>query len=492
MRRAIVFLLLALTYLSGLLPDLAWGDGAIYQRNAVLLNLAPGPLGHPHYILVAHLFTYLPGIPDTTAVTLFSLVSSLLALWVLDRTLEALGAGEVASLGAVVATAVSYVFWLHAEIPEVYAFSTLLTAVAAHGAVRWHLDEAPAWLFASAAALGFSLGVHLLAAVGAVFVVATVVFRPPDRRAALGALAAFALGASPLFVLRLVAPATGAGPFLEAYRLGHVPLGLLLAAASLAYSFPPLAGLFALYGLAAARKNRPVVASATAAAFFFNVLLVAPYAVKDAVVFLHPAAWFFGLATGLGLDRFLRGPKMPRRPGYEGVLLLLFFLVPAIMYAFMPAVARSALAGVPRVPGAGAGGTKPVPVFRVLPGRDDFTYHLFPPKTGASARTYADSAAGVIEAAKGNGSPLVIADWTLLAPLLYLRDVEGRMDSAELVEVPPDRQAARAAGALEAGRPVFVAALDDYYDAEALARLGTLYAAGPIYRLTPRPPEVRP
>ncbi|MCC2546845.1 DUF2723 domain-containing protein [Hymenobacter sp. BT175] len=188
----LVFAIATLTYLLTLEPTASFWDCGEFIACSYKL-LVPHPPGAPTFLLLGRLMSLL-SFGDVTKVSvlvnalsaLSSSFSVLFLFWIItmlakkmvlarttpgdDRLLEPtfgqslliLGAGAVGAL----AFAFSDSFWFNAEEGEVYAMSSLCTAVVVWIMLKWdnRADEADSdkWLILIAYVVGLSIGVHLL------------------------------------------------------------------------------------------------------------------------------------------------------------------------------------------------------------------------------------------------------------------------------------------------------------------------------------------
>lgn len=215
---ALLFILSGAVYLMTMAPTLSFWDCGEFIATARTLGV-PHPPGAPLFLIVGRLFSMLPFLGDIGArVNLISVLSSAatvsltylvtLRFITLYRGTEPrewdLG-GSIAAYGGAVAGALALAFsdsfWFNAVETEVYAASSLFTALVVWIALRWH-GEYPRegherWLMLAMYMIGLSIGVHLLSLL-ALFALALVYY---FRRyeVTLKSLGLLALGSSALF-----------------------------------------------------------------------------------------------------------------------------------------------------------------------------------------------------------------------------------------------------------------------------------------------------
>lgn len=154
---AVVALLLPL-YAASACRSVYWYDSAEFATAAKVWGV-PHPPGYPAYVLIAHLFTYLPLSP-AHAVNLLSAISMACAMGLLTVLCQQLGVRSLYSAMSALLVGVSDLIWSNATVAEVYgpgllfAVGILLLLLRAlrHKTVR------PVWL--ACWLVGFGLGVH--------------------------------------------------------------------------------------------------------------------------------------------------------------------------------------------------------------------------------------------------------------------------------------------------------------------------------------------
>ncbi|MBU0703945.1 MAG: DUF2723 domain-containing protein [Chloroflexi bacterium] len=119
-------------YLATLAPALTWAfdsaDGGELAAAAQTLGI-PHPPGYPTYVLLAHLFTYLPVGEVATRTNLFSAVCAAGTAAILTWTLARATRNWFAAIGAGLALAFSPLLWRQAVVTEVHTLNALFTAL---------------------------------------------------------------------------------------------------------------------------------------------------------------------------------------------------------------------------------------------------------------------------------------------------------------------------------------------------------------------------
>lgn len=187
--------------------------------------MVPHPPGAPLFLLMGRMFSFLAG-PDALLanpstdvayyINLLSVTTSALTILFLHWSIVLLGrkmmtpmpdgsllpSQQLTLLGAGIVGALAYTFsdsfWFSAVEAEVYAMSSVFTAVVFWVILKWDLIEDPAkankWLVLVAYIIGLSIGVHLLNLVTIPALALVVYYRNYEKPTVLGMLAAMGIG----------------------------------------------------------------------------------------------------------------------------------------------------------------------------------------------------------------------------------------------------------------------------------------------------------
>ncbi|PJJ58815.1 glycosyltransferase family 117 protein [Hymenobacter chitinivorans] len=224
---ALVFGLALTTYLLTLEPTVSFWDCGEFIASANKL-LVPHPPGAPTFLLLGRLVSLLAGSPAQVAAwvnglsALSSSFTVLFLFWTItmlahklvlrgadytqqptaSQTLQILGAGLVGAL----AFTFSDSFWFNAVEAEVYAMSSLCTAVVVWLMLKWESratePDSDKWLILIAYVIGLSIGVHLLNLLALPALGLLYYFRKTARPTTRGSL--LALGLSGALVLAIL------------------------------------------------------------------------------------------------------------------------------------------------------------------------------------------------------------------------------------------------------------------------------------------------
>ncbi len=139
-------------------PDLL--DVAMLQMQVCVLGITH-PTGYPSYLMLSHLFTYLPFGDCAYRANLASAVYAALAVLVVFAAgLMLTGRAVAAAVGAL-AFGVGTIFWSQAVIAEVYTLNALLVGLTLLTLLLWRERRRERYLLLCALLVGFSMTNHL-------------------------------------------------------------------------------------------------------------------------------------------------------------------------------------------------------------------------------------------------------------------------------------------------------------------------------------------
>src|ERR687897_702163 len=161
-----VFVLVLILYLRTLAPTVLYLqdpkllDAVMLQMQVSVLGITH-PTGYPTYLMLTHLFTYLPFGDPAYRVNLASAVYGVAAVLVVYLAGLRLGGRAVAAAAGALAFGLSGAFWSQAVIAEVYTFEALLVALVILFLFLWRDRREGRYLLLSAVLVGLSLTHHL-------------------------------------------------------------------------------------------------------------------------------------------------------------------------------------------------------------------------------------------------------------------------------------------------------------------------------------------
>jgi len=456
---AVAFLL----YVATLAPTVLWGDSAELQTAATVGPLLEAPRGHFLWLWLARAGSFLPiGNPAYRA-NLMTAAFAAAGVSLTAMCVSSAGGGKFGMAVAAAALALSHTYWLHAVQAEIYSLHSALLLCATLLFLRWARNpDRSRLLFWTFFLCGIGLFNHqlVLVAVPAFLIAVFLQAAPPAKwRSIAVAFLALGIGLLPFAAVSVVAgmPDATSAPPLE-FSLA-TPRRIAFTVGIYAFQFTLLLPL-ARFGLASLYRRSKAVAILLGVQIVATALVVTCLNVKDQFVFHQPAYACIAILIGVGASSLVA----KRRVAAPWILAGL--AVTPLCYL--------AIAKVPQLRSA-----FPMKA-RDLPGRT-VEFFLWPPKTGyRSAESYARSALDALEP-----DALLLADWTLAQPVLYMQEVEARRPDVTVVMGSAGWEDQTAfLRRQSATRPVYTAALDLYYRRDELQREFEIKPVGPVFRLT--------
>jgi len=147
-------------YLRTMAPTVYGLDSAELTTGAYLLGVVHSP-GSPLFLLLGHVFTWLPFGDVGYRVNLLSACSAAAAAAFVSLAVRQLTGQRLLALGTAWYLAFSYYFWVAAVAAELYALHALIVAILLWLALRWRDELDLARVTAFAVLFGFGLGNHL-------------------------------------------------------------------------------------------------------------------------------------------------------------------------------------------------------------------------------------------------------------------------------------------------------------------------------------------
>jgi len=344
-------------------------DSPMLQAEVSVLGIGH-PTGYPTYLMLTHLFTYLPFGDHAYRVNLASAVYAALAVLVVYLAGLRLGRRAVAAAAGALAFGLSGAFWSQAVIAEVYTFEALLVALVILFALLWRDRRDDRYLLLTALLVGLSLPHHLTSVllVPAVLAFMFLTNRRVFSRTVLmlKSLGLLLLGLLPLFYLpiralmhaplneadpstpwRFLLLVTGGSFLAESSEKGRncSPSSLTLADPStkvqllgdqLLGQFPLIlmvVGVLAAFYLLFTDRATTILLGTLFFGCFVQAAVYLQLGIEDFYVFLLPAFLAFGLCISAGLGALLRWAGSleigsPARGTLLVVLSILMLVVP--------------------------------------------------------------------------------------------------------------------------------------------------------------------
>jgi hypothetical protein len=205
-----VFVLVLVLYVKTLAPTVLYLkdpkllDAVMLQMQVSVLGIAH-PTGYPTYIMLTHLFTYLPFGDPAYRVNLGSAVYAALAVVAVYVAGLLLSRRVVAAASGALVFGLGVALWSQAVIAEVYTLNALLVAVTVVVLLLWREHRKDRYLLLSAFLVGLCLTNHLtsglLLPAGLLFVALVDWRRLLDVRLVLGGAGLFLFGLTPYLYL---------------------------------------------------------------------------------------------------------------------------------------------------------------------------------------------------------------------------------------------------------------------------------------------------
>jgi hypothetical protein len=341
--------------------DLAWMEGALYQRRVALTDIGEGPSDHPLFVFLAQPFLLLPlgkiSSAANWAAAAFS-AGACLFVYLLLRLLLQMAPQFIArrvGILAALSLAVSHTFWMRAVTPGPEPLDALLLAALLYFLIRFANEGGVRNLYFGMGLFGLSLANNLLMIflVPIVFIFVRVVHPPLVRN--LGTvrfrgLLAFAAGAS----VALAVTVRGW------YRLGfaipeeqvgwlrfwdHMMLSwdqplqesLIRFGSMLFLNFPPWSIVIGLIGLLELRRRQRYVFWLIFPLFLVYSALAVTLRLPEPVTSYLPAWVFFSVAVGYGWWKLLSSGNWQ---GFAVAIVL--SAAPLLIYNLAPLAVRKA------------------------------------------------------------------------------------------------------------------------------------------------------
>jgi Protein of unknown function (DUF2723) len=205
-----VFVLVFMLYLKTLAPTVLYLhsprllDAVMLQMQVSVLGITH-PTGYPTYLMLTHLFTYLPFGDPAYRVNLGSAAYAALAVVAVYVAGLLLSRRVVAAASGALAFGLGVAFWSQAVIAEVYTLNALLVSVTIVAVLLWREYRKDRYLLLSAFLLGLCLTNHLtsglLLPASLLFVALVDWRRLLDVRLILAGAGLFLLGLTPYLYL---------------------------------------------------------------------------------------------------------------------------------------------------------------------------------------------------------------------------------------------------------------------------------------------------
>lgn len=478
--------------------DIAWGEGAYYQRRVVQAEIGEGPWDHPLYVMLAQPFLRLPWGSTIQRANLasaaFAAGACLFVYLLLKMLLQVAPqfiARRVGLVGAI-SLAVAHTFWLRAVTPGPEALDALLLSSILYFFLRFANEGRVPFFYLAMAILGLSFSNNLMMLfLLPIFAIWARVVQPPLVRE-IGKVRARGLGvflASSALALAVTAWSWAAAGFdlppeqwewvtfwrTKLMLSWDAPLqqSLTRFAITALYSFPPWTAFVGLIGLRELFRRQKYVFWLIFPLFLVYAGLSVALRLPDPMNAYVPAWVLIAIAVGYGWWKVLADGG-----SRDYVFALVLSVSPILVYRFAPV-------GIERLQQQPLAGS-----FLSLPFEAPYDplVHLLNPdrRESPDARAFAQSALqGLPDGAR---VAAVSRDGELfLAPMQYLAEVEDLGPDVSFEVVGPNDEDQLLQWARNEDEPLFLVGL--HPPNPAVSRLLESYhlvPLGPFFEVLPR------
>ncbi len=344
-------------------------DSAHLQVVAYVLGI-PSYTGYPTYVMLAHLFTYLPVGDPAYRVNLASAVFGAFAVAVVYLLCRRLGAGKLASGAGALAFGFSVTFWSQAVIAEVYTLHVLMMALFLLVLLIWRARRSDRYLLLAAFLGGLAMTNHLTslfllpsALLFVALVDGSVLLRPVLWLKGVGL---FLLGLTPYLYLPLRAsmdpPLANAGPagnpatlagFVDLISGGEhksriftfgpaeLPGRIETYAGHLLENLNPALLALAALGVAVLFLRDRAALALLGAVFVLNLVYALEYDIEDLEIYFAPTYLMLSITLAVGADFVVRRARV-RHVGRLGMapvaaLLILVAILVSVPHSYVQA-----------------------------------------------------------------------------------------------------------------------------------------------------------
>jgi hypothetical protein len=321
-------------YLRTMAPTVYGLDSAELTTGSYVLGIVHSP-GSPTFLLLGHLFTWLPVGDVGYRVNLLSVTAASLAIALFCAALLRLLREPIVALAGSWLLAFTYYFWVSALAAELYSLQALFLAALTWLSLRWRTEQRPWQLYLFALCFALGLGNHLSLAVAAPGFV--VLLRSEERHALpslrqLAVAAAWGLVGASVYAylpLRSQAPMNYARALgvdvaswqgfwwmltgqmfaseMFAVPIAKIPGEVVSFVLRLFSNFVGVIALLGIPGLLDGFRRRPDVHLGLATIFLGHLVFVVTYDVADKELMLVPTFLIWAIWIALGAGVLARG-----------------------------------------------------------------------------------------------------------------------------------------------------------------------------------------
>ena len=352
---AVVSVFVFVLYLRTLAPTVLYYDrpllldSAMLQAQSITLGI-PGPTGEPAWLMLTHLFKYLPFGDPGYRMNLSSAAYAALAVSMVFSAGLLLSRRVVAAAAAALAFGLGSIFWSQAVITEVYTLNALLIMLPLVTLLVWRERRKDRYLLLAAFLMGLALTNHLTSGlvipIGVLFVALTDWRKLTEAGLVLKGAGLFLLGLTPYLYLPIRAsmdppmnegdPSTwsnfwylvkGGGHHKNSFAFGpsEIPARLELYWGYLVGDFHVLLLAVAVVGIAFLVVRDRAAAAMIVPAYFIWMFHAIEYRIFDVQLYFIPSFLMLALMMAAGFGALLRAAehvseRLPN-PGRGAVLI---------------------------------------------------------------------------------------------------------------------------------------------------------------------------
>ncbi len=381
-----VFVLSAALYIATCAPNVLWQDSGLFQYR-IWHNDLQGKLGlalsHPLYIMIGILVKYIPLGNFAHRINLISAISAAIAVANLFLLMRLWLGKSLPAMVSAITLAVSWTFWQHAVIAEVYTLYAAQMLAELIVLLMFIRSRRVGYLFLLALFNGLAIANHMWGVFGfacyTVFLIHLLIRKNITIKIFAIAVVIWIIGALPyefLVIKSFFATGDFFGTISSALfgggwqgTVANTSISTKIIFENIVFivlNFPTPSALLIFVGIRSFRSKLPGKAFGNiiiALAILYFVFAFR-YTVPDRFAFFLPFYCFAAIFAGIGADCFFQ-----QLANKKWIYLVLFFsMTPAVVYFFTPTIARKYY--------------KSLGHRRQRPYRDEYDYFLKPWKTG--------------------------------------------------------------------------------------------------------------
>lgn len=459
-----------LFYLKTLAPTVLWGDSAKLTISSYTLDLDYKPGNHPLHSLIGYLFNFIPFGNIAYRQNLMSAFFASLTIFLFYLVIFNITNSKLSAVCAALTLAVSHTFWLLAVINETYSLLSFFFILLILILLYWQRNQNNKLLYIFSFLLGLSILNNELMAF---FIPAYIVYffycsknkKIFIKKDIFYLFISFFLGLSLLIFLivykhQISSQIISGGiviPFKRYYRsIFKMISESIKYPAYLFYQFPILGFLLGLKGIRRLLKLDKKLFLLLSIIVIIDIFFAGGYMRQKQFYLLVPSYITFAIFIGVGFDSIKNISK-------KIIIFFVMICLPILLYYNVPFLLDSLNIDLVKA--------------RSLPYRDN-RYFLLPDKSDYfGAYLYGKE---VLETAEPDS--ILIADFTPLAVINYLRIVENKSYNAKIIFSESINIPEFIAENIDEYK-IYLADLEPYYDIDNLKQKYNIIPEGIIFQV---------